>query len=112
MDLLRRLKNYIVGAAALTLAGVIAVLILLLRNKNKKLRDLETDLHVQSAKLQLENILIRNRISAEDLQDLKSIKDGIKQELYQLEKQVEARLAAKMTAEEIVAKLKEVGLPQ
>lgn len=112
MDFLRRFRNYIVGTGALTLAGAVAVLALLLRSRNKKLRELETSLQLRSAKLQLENVLIRNRIAAEDLQDLKNVKDEVKKELYQLEKQVEAKLASKMTAEEIVEKLNEVGFPQ
>lgn len=110
-QLLLKFRNYACWAIFVLLAGAIAVLVFILRSKNKKLQDLETGLQLRSAKLRLENVLIKYRISTEDLKNIKDIKDDIKRDICQLERELEAKLNGKMTAEEIVAKLKEVGFP-
>lgn len=108
---IKRIKNWAIVAVLVILVGAVAILSWLLKAKNKKLIDLENDLQIKSAKLKLENILIKHQITAENLKNIKEVKDEIKAEICGLERQLDTKLAGTMTAEEIVAKLKEVGFP-
>jgi hypothetical protein len=112
LGLLKRAGNYLVWAGVVLLIGAVVTLAILLRSKNKKIQSLETTLVLKAAKLKVENVLIKNRVTVAELSQLRELKTEVKTELCQLERDLEKRLTGKMTAEEIVAKLREVGLPQ
>jgi len=112
LGLLKRAGNYLIWAGVVLLIGAVVALAILLRSKNKKIQDLETSLVLKAAKLKVENVLIKNKVTADELTVLRDLKTEVKNELCQLERDLEKKLTGKMTAEEIVAKLREVGLPQ
>jgi hypothetical protein len=95
----------------LFILGVIVFVILIFwwGFKNRTIRKLKNQLAIANAKLQLEKLRMKYDVDMEKLKELKT-KDGkVKAEIATIEKSLEERLKPDMTADEIVAKFKEMG---
>ena len=91
--------------------AVLSVLVLWWGRKNKKIRELENQLAVLNAKLKIERLAIAYDATVAELVKLKEKDTKINAELVDIEISLKEKLEKNMTAEEIAAKFREIGLP-
>lgn len=78
--------------------------------KNRKVRELENALSIANAKLKVERLAIKYNTTMQEIKELKEKDEFVSKELAKIEESLGERLKPNMTAEEIVAKFKEIGL--
>jgi nitrogen fixation-related uncharacterized protein len=78
--------------------------------KNSKIRDLENKLAVLTAQLKLNQLEVKYNTDKESLVKLKADDKQLDTELTKIEKSLEEKLKPDMTADEIIAKFKEIGI--
>lgn len=96
----------------LSIAGTLILFILLFSwySKNKKIRKLQNELAILRAKVKLERLAVKYDVLEEDLVGLKAEDAAVSADLKKIEESLNTSLAPDMTAAEIVAKFKEIGL--
>jgi hypothetical protein len=88
----------------------ISVFVLWWGRKNRKIKSLEHSLAIMQAKLSVERLTVKYDANVEKLKELKNEDEKLQSELKVIEASLENRLKPEMTADEIIAKFKEVGL--
>ena len=96
----------------LLILGIILFVVLVLwwGHKNKMIRSLKNKLAIAQAKLKIEKLAGKYDATMDDLKGLKEKDKKISDEIAVIEKSLEERLKPDMTAEEIVAAFKKIGL--
>jgi hypothetical protein len=78
--------------------------------KNRKIRALQNKLAILNARLKIERLEIKYDIDMEELKKLKEKDKDIKDDIDKIETSLEKKLKPDMTADEIIAKFKEIGI--
>jgi len=99
-------KWVIFGLSALGLL----ILFILISRKNQRIRNLETDLAVSKAKLQVESLAMAYTVAVKELAELRKSEAELHKKLEAVEASLKEKLAPGMTADEVIAKMKELGL--
>jgi hypothetical protein len=92
------------------LSACVAVIAFILHYKNKKITELETQLAIKSARLELEQVLLKYRTTLEEIKNLREKDNKVGTELAQIEIQLSKKLSEDLTAEQIAEKFKEIGI--
>jgi len=93
------------------LSSVVLLLVFLIfwwGRKNKKIRSLENALAILKSRVKLERLAVKHGILVEELDKLKEKDFQLKQELYEIELNLNKKLSEDMTLEEISKKLNEI----
>jgi hypothetical protein len=96
----------------LTIFGIVVLTILIFwwARKNQKIRSLENQLFILNAKLKIQAIQARYNATLEELRGLKEKDDKLNKEIVAIDASLSDRLKSNMTADEIAAKFKEIGI--
>lgn len=96
----------------LSIAGTVILFILLFSwySKNKKIRKLENELAILRAKVKLERLSVKYDVLEENLTTLKEEDAAVSADMKKIEDSLTISLSPDMTAAEIAAKFKEIGL--
>jgi len=89
---------------------VFSILIFWWGRKNAKIRALENSLAILNARLKLQGLEIKYDADMKDLAKLKETDKKIDEDIAKVEKSLEEKLTPSMTADEIIAKFKEIGI--
>jgi len=89
---------------------ILSVLVFWWGRKNKKIRGLENHLAILNARLKLERLEIKYKADMQELLKLKEKSKEIDADLAKVEKSLEEKLKPSMSADEIIAKFKEIGI--
>jgi len=107
---LKWLGNHFKIAALIISTILFSIFILWWGRKNKKIKGLEQQLAVTRAKLSIERLEVKYNTDIEDLKRLKEKDKDIQEAIEKIEKSLEQKLKPDMTADEIAAKFREIGL--
>jgi hypothetical protein len=86
------------------------VLILWWGFKNRKIRGLKNKLATLQAKLQIQKLVGKYDATIDDLKELREKDKKVQKEIVAIEKSLEKKLKPDMTADEIVAEFKKIGI--
>jgi len=89
---------------------ILSVLVFWWGRKNKKIRALENQIAILNARLKVERLEIKYKADMEELRKLKEKDKEISSDIDAIEKSLEKKLKPDMTADEIIAKFKEIGI--
>ena len=89
---------------------ILSVFVFWWGRKNKRIRELEQQIAILNARIKLERLEIKYKNDMEELLKLKEKDKEIDHDLIQIEKALEEKLKPYMTADEIIAKFKEIGI--
>ena len=89
---------------------ILSVLVFWWGRKNKKIRALENQIAILRARLQIERLEIKYDTDMAELRELQKKDKEISSDIYEIEKSLETKLKPDMTADEIIAKFKEIGI--
>lgn len=89
---------------------LITVLILWWGRKNRRIKELENQLAVLTAKLQLEKLTWSYNTTMSELKGLREKDEKVGKEITQIEDSLANKLSPGMSAEDIAAKFKEIGI--
>ena len=89
---------------------ILTILVFWWGRKNKKIRDLENQLAIIQARLQIERLVIYYNTTMGELKALMEKDVKVKEEIAKIETSLGERLKKGMTAEEIAAKFREIGI--
>ena len=103
-------SNHVKTSLLILVVVVLSVLVFWWGRKNKKIRDLENQLAVAQARLQIERLVISYNTTVDELKALMAKDATVKAEIDKIEVSLGERLKPDMTAEEIAAKFKEIGI--
>lgn len=78
--------------------------------KNAKIRSLENQLAILNARLQIQRLVIEYNTNIAGLQELKVKEQALNNDLVKLEETLGKKLEKDMTADELIAKFKEIGI--
>lgn len=93
------------GLASLALL----VLCIWVSSKNRKVRQLETDLAIMKAKLQVDSLAQSYAVATAELATLRKTEKELREKLEKIEVSLRDKLKEDMTTDEILAKFKELG---
>ncbi len=115
--MLEKIKQFLAKAKVqglLVAVGVLSaglgLLSFVLSTKNKTIKDLRTELACKNAKLNFERVRIKHQVTAEEIKKLREEDACVRKELSAIEVQLTEKLSPDMTAEEIAAKFREIGI--
>lgn len=111
LSFLARAKLYSLWVTMGVLSVCLAILAFIVRSKSKTIKELQTQLALKTARLELEQVLLKYQTTLNEIKDLKEKDSKIGQELIAIETQFSKKLSEGLTAEEIAAKFKEIGIP-
>jgi hypothetical protein len=89
---------------------LVAIFILWWGWKNRKIRALQNKLAILNAKLNVERLEVKYDLEIAELRKLKEKEKNIRDDIDKIEKSLETKLKPDMTADEIIAKFKEIGI--
>jgi predicted Holliday junction resolvase-like endonuclease len=89
---------------------ILSILVFWWGRKNKKIRHLENQIAILNARLKIERLEIKYKKDMDDLKKLKEEDKKIDEDIAKIEKSLEKKLKPDMTADEIIAKFKEIGI--
>lgn len=89
---------------------VLSILVFWWGRKNSQIRALANQLAVMTARLKLERLEVKYKLDMDELQKLKEKDNQIANDLIAIEQSLEKKLAPNMSADEIIAKFKELGI--
>jgi len=89
---------------------ILSVLVFWWGRKNNKIRALESQIAILNARLKIERLEIKYNADMAELNKLKEKDTEIAAEIANIEKSLEEKLKPDMTADEIIAKFKEIGI--
>ena len=89
---------------------ILSILVFWWGRKNKQIRDLENQLAIIQARLQIERLVISYNTTVDELKALMAKDATVKDEIAKIEASLGERLKQDMTAEEIAAKFREIGI--
>ena len=116
MEKLKKIWQWISTHTRLVLLFIVIVLLSILvlwwGRKNRRIKALENELAVMNARLSVERITLAYNTKMDELAALKAKDDNVRGQLDKIQKSLEERLKPDMTAEEIAAKFRAIGLPQ
>lgn len=92
------------------LSALFIIFFLWLSNKNRKIRALENDLAIMKSKLQVEGLAQKYEVAVKELAALKQSESALQASLTTIETSLHDKLKDNMTADEIIAKFKTLGL--
>jgi len=78
--------------------------------KNRKIRALQNRLAILTARLNIERLEIKYDLDMQELKRLKEKEKDIRDDIDKIERSLEKKLKPDMTADEIIAKFKEIGI--
>lgn len=87
----------------------VSVLLLIARNRGKKIDSLLTELATLKAKIQIEKLAAKNDVLVEDLGALKEKDEKMRKEIEKIEASLSSSLG-NLSAKEIAEKFKEIGI--
>ena len=86
------------------------ILILWWGRKNKRIKDLENQLAILQAKFNIERLIVKYNTNMEEFKKLAERDQKVSADLVKIEKSLGEKLKSNMTAEEIAAKFREIGI--
>jgi hypothetical protein len=107
---LSRAKVYSLWVIVGVLSICLATLALVVRSKSKSIKELQTQLALKTARLELEQVLLKYQATLDEIKELRNKDSQIGQELVVIETQLSKKLSEDLTAEEIAAKFREIGI--
>ncbi len=114
MDTIKKIWAWLANNTKLVGLSIFIVLLFILifwwGRKNKKIRDLETQLAILTARLQIEKLVIEYNTNIAGLQTIKEKENKLNADLVKIEESLNNKLKPTMTADEIIAKFKEIGI--
>lgn len=114
MAVLKKILGWISNHTKLILLALVVIVFTILifwwGRKNQRIRSLENQLAILKAKLKIETLQIKYETEQDKLKDLRAKDMQLNKELDTIEQSLTERLKEKMTAEEIAAKFKELGI--
>jgi cell division protein FtsB len=114
METLKKIWQWV--TTHLKLVSLFAVIILLTifilwwGRKNSKIRSLENQLAILTAKVKIEKLAMQYDAKVAELKTLKEKDDKLSADIASIETSLTTRLRQDMTAEEIAAKFREIGI--
>lgn len=116
MDTLKTIWGWIKTHMKLVILFVVVLLLTILvfwwGRKNSKIKGLENQLALMTARLKIESLVVSYNTTMEKLAELKAKDAAVKTQLDNIQASLGDKLKPDMTADEIIAKFKEIGLPQ
>lgn len=105
-----RVKVYSFWIVTCAFSIGLTVVSFIISSKNKKIRELQSQVALQTARLELEQVLLKHQATLDEVRRLREADCQVHDELKQIEDQLAKRLSPDMTAEQIAAKFREVGI--
>lgn len=114
MDKLKTTWAWLTNNIKLVLLVVVVFILFILifwwGRKNAKIRSLENQLAILNARLQIQRLVIEYNTNIAGLQELKVKEKELNTDLVKLEETLGKKLEKDMTADELIAKFKEIGI--
>jgi len=109
-NLFSRIRVYGFWIITILLSAALAALALVVKSKSKTIKDLQAQMALKSARLELEQVLLKHQATLDEVKALREKDNAISQEITLIETQLTKKLSPDMTAEQIAQKFREIGI--
>jgi len=89
---------------------IVTILVLLWRNKSNKIKQLQAELFLAQSKIQLADLARKYAVSMAQFMNLRQQDVVLDKKLNEIEKDLAEKVDPDMTAEEVAAKFREMGV--